>query len=102
MAEQPSPIAFGGPQTVANVDVARDRLGEAAASGDFLDIDLTGVTEADLAFVQLLVAVRRSAQASGRGLRFHADGSGAVASALARGGLEAATVLEDLPAKGGQ
>lgn len=101
MADQPSTIAFSGPQTIANVDAARDLLREAAASGECLDIDLTGVTEADLAFAQLLVAVRRSAEASGLGLRLRTDGEGAFVSVLARGGLPAA-VLEDLAAKGDQ
>jgi anti-anti-sigma factor len=43
-------------------------LAEAAAGGVF-ELDLSGVTEMDSAGVQLLIAARRSSEASGRSLR---------------------------------
>ena len=49
-------IGFEGAQTIAQAEAAQVRLRAAVASGASLDIDLAAVTEADLAFVQLLVA----------------------------------------------
>ena len=70
MAVSPSSFAFEGPQTIAMVEEALGRLRGAVAAGETFEIDLTAVTEADLAFVQLLLATRRSVAASGRGLRW--------------------------------
>lgn len=100
MAEPTRTVAFEGAQTVANAEDACARLRDALAQGGGLAIDLTRVTEADLAFVQLLVAARRRAGELGCGLVIRADAGGAVASALVRGGLAAAKVLEELPPKG--
>ncbi len=93
-------IGFEGAQTIAQAEAAQVRLRAAVASGASLDIDLAAVTEADLAFVQLLVATRKSAAASGQGLRWRGGANEAVADALVRGGLAGSGLLEDLTAKG--
>lgn len=93
-------IAFEGPQFIASVEAARDRLSAALASGQPLDIDLAAVTEADLAFVQLLISVRKSAVASNRDLRWRGIANPAIDNVLVRGGLTGAGLFEDVAAEG--
>lgn len=80
-------IAFEGPQTIANVESAYGRLHVAVISGQALEIDLGAVTEADLAFLQVLIAIRKSAIAIGQGLSWRGNTNQSIADVVTRGGL---------------
>jgi ABC-type transporter Mla MlaB component len=49
-------------------------------------LDCTGVTEADLSLIQILLAAQSSAAAAGRRFALHASPQGPVLAALQRGG----------------
>lgn len=94
----PQTIAFEGQQTVATVEEAHARLCAALAQGSDIEIDLAGVAEADLAFIQLLLAVRASVAAAGGRLAWRGADCSAVLQVLARGGLSTDRLFE--PTKG--
>lgn len=80
-------MRFQGRQGLATVEEARCRLLVALAAADRVEIDLTGVDEADLAFLQLLVAAGKSARAGGKRLSWQAGENSPVAVAMRRAGL---------------
>jgi hypothetical protein len=96
----PLQLAFDGTQTIATVEDAHARLCAALAEARDIEIDLTAVTEADLAFVQLLFAVRNSIEAAQGRVVWRGADCAAIAQVMARGGLRAARLFE--PAKGDQ
>lgn len=80
-------IAFTGEQTIRTVAEAADRLKEVLAGGGAVEIDCGAVTEADLAFVQVLLAARKSAARLGIGLSLAAPADGPLLACLKTGGL---------------
>lgn len=96
----PLQLAFDGIQTIATVEDAHARLCAALAEASDIEIDLTSVTEADLAFIQLLFAVRNSIEAARGSLAWRGADCAVIAQVMARGGLCAARLFE--PAKGDQ
>lgn len=80
-------VAFTGPATIVGATEARARLLDALESGRDIAVDCSGVTEADLSFVQVLLAARRSAQSRRRHLTMVAPASGALLDTLLRAGL---------------
>ena len=58
-------IAIGDEQTVRTVGALRQTLLEVIAPGTRAVLDISGVTEADLAFVQVMESARRHASATG-------------------------------------
>ena len=91
----PATIAFAGSQTVANVEEACDRLRAVLAEDGPVEIDLSAVTEADLAFVQLLLAARRSAATRKVPLSWRGPFA-PVSQVVARAGLGAANLLDPI------
>ena len=58
-------IAIADEQTVRTVGALRQTLLEVIAPGTRAVLDISGVTEADLAFVQLIESARRHASTNG-------------------------------------
>ncbi len=86
MADERSPILkLSGQIDVRSIDEAFGKIKRAFGPGD-LEVDLSGVTDVDLTFVQLLESARRSAAESGTALRLSAPASGFVLELLQRGG----------------
>lgn len=86
-----SRISLSGAVTVQTVSASFEELKRAAdeaAKSDAagIEIDIAGVTDADLTLVQLIESARRSAALSGTPLRLSAPASGAVLALLQRGG----------------
>ncbi|MBO9559375.1 MAG: STAS domain-containing protein [Caulobacter sp.] len=79
-------VSFVGDLTVANISQARDELGAALRQNGPVVVDIVGVGEIDLTFVQLLESARRKAAETGRELRLRHPADGAVLEVLRRGG----------------
>lgn len=94
----PETIAFEGQQTIATVEEAHARLCAALARHTDIEIDLAGVAEADVAFIQLLLATRISVAAAGGRLAWRSADCPAVRGVLARCGVSADRLFE--PTKG--
>jgi anti-anti-sigma regulatory factor len=79
-------ISFVGDLTVSNIVQARDELGAVLQQDGPVVVDIDGVGEIDLTFVQLLESARRKAVETGRELKLHHSADGAVLEVLRRGG----------------
>jgi anti-anti-sigma regulatory factor len=77
---------ISGEQTLRECGDLREQLLDAVIPGVALELDLAGVTAADLAFVQVIEAARRQAAAGGGCLRLLAV-SDAVRGVLDRAGI---------------
>jgi anti-anti-sigma regulatory factor len=75
-----------GAMTLRSVGDLQARLLAALAAGDALTVDCTAVEDADIAFVQLLLAARREAVATGKRLLLGGTASGPLHEVLLRGG----------------
>ena len=85
VAEKPV-LAMSGAHTVREATQSHaELLAALGANGDLL-LDCTGVTEADLSFVQMILAAHRSATARGSHFALNAPPAGALRSVLERGG----------------
>ncbi|HLO76279.1 MAG TPA: STAS domain-containing protein [Magnetospirillum sp.] len=91
-------IAFEGTQTIATIEQAHARLSAALTRDGEVEIDLAGVAEVDLAFIQLLLAARVSVAAAGGRLLWRGADCAAVLGVLARAGMSADRLFE--PTKG--
>jgi anti-anti-sigma regulatory factor len=90
-------VAFRGAMTIRTVEKARGDLLGLLGDGGCAEIvlDCSGVEEADVAFVQLLLAARCGAAAMGKDLRLAKPAAGALRDVLDRGGFLAATSTPD-------
>jgi ABC-type transporter Mla MlaB component len=79
-------ISFVGDLTVSNITQAHDELGAALRQDGPIVVDIEGVGEIDLTFVQLLESARRKAAETGRELKLHHSAGGSVLEVLRRGG----------------
>ena len=79
-------ISFVSDVTVANITQAHDELGAAFRQDGPVVVDLDGITEIDLTFVQLIEAARRKAAGAGRDFTLRHPARGAVLEVLNRGG----------------
>jgi anti-anti-sigma regulatory factor len=79
-------IVINGEQTVRTVGDLRERLLEALAPGAATILDIEEVSEADLAFVQLVESARRHAAAVGADLGLTASAPASVREVLDRAG----------------
>ncbi len=80
-------LVFSGPQTIRVAGPVRETLREAITEHPSVRIDCADVTEADLTFIQLLIAARLTAHDAGRQVAFHAAPAGAVLAAVTAAGL---------------
>jgi hypothetical protein len=62
----PEPVDLSGPRTLRNADETRSVLLDALRGPSPIRLDCSAVTEADLSFVQLLLAARKSAEGAGK------------------------------------
>jgi anti-anti-sigma regulatory factor len=80
-------VTFSGAATIRQIGEHHERLLAAVAGASDLVVDVSEVTSADLAFVQLIEAARRSAERRGIDVRLSAPAQGALRDVLSRGGL---------------
>ncbi len=80
------PVSFAGSLTVSNIETAQAELGAAVRQSSSVLIDLGGVSEADLTFIQLIEAARRRVSETGGELTLRDPADGAVLEVLRRGG----------------
>jgi ABC-type transporter Mla MlaB component len=83
-------VVLSGPRTVRYAEETRTLLLEALQGSSPVTLDCSAVAEADLSFVQLLFAARRSAQLSGNVVTLAHSASGVLQQALSRAGFELA------------
>lgn len=79
-------IAFSGPATIPHATDAWSRLSAAVAGGGDLVVDISGVTAADLSFVQLIESARATSARQGATVRLAGPAEGALRDVLERGG----------------
>ncbi len=79
-------ISFVGDLTVSNIIEAHQALGAALRQDGAVVVDIDGVDEVDLTFVQMLEAARRKAAETGRDLALRNAAGGSVLEVLRRGG----------------
>ncbi len=83
---KPSPVVkFSATIDVRSIEEAHEKIKRAAAPAG-LEVNLSGVTDIDLTFVQLIESARRSAAESGGSLRLSQPATGYVLETLQRGG----------------
>jgi hypothetical protein len=81
-----SVICFSDNVTISNISDAHDILCSALERENSITIDIGGLAEADLTFVQLIESARRSAAEGGRSIQLRQAAQGAVLQVLQRGG----------------
>ncbi len=79
-------LALNGVLTMRRADELLGLLRAAVAQHDWLQLDCAAAEEVDLTFLQLLIAARASAAATGRRVTLSAPPAGVLAEALARAG----------------
>jgi hypothetical protein len=87
-------LCFSGEMTIRTIETAHRSLCDKLQGGDGVVIDVTDVGDADLTFIQLIEAARRTAAAQAKTLALAAPVCGALRSLLDRGGF--------LPKSGGE
>ncbi|WP_162250213.1 STAS domain-containing protein [Caulobacter sp. Root1455] len=80
------PISFVGDVNISNIDAAHTDLGAALRQGSAVLVDISGVTEVDLTFVQLIEAARQASNEAGHCFELRYPAAGAVLEVLQRGG----------------
>jgi hypothetical protein len=79
-------VRFSESVTISNISAAHDLLSTALECNNSIIVDIAGLEEADLTFVQLIESARRSAAEGGRSIRLQQAADGAVLQVLQRGG----------------
>lgn len=74
----------------------RQQCIDALAEEGTINIDIAGVTDADLSFVQILCALRTAGAEAGRAVRLRSPAPAPVAALLERAGFLAAATSQDL------
>ena len=80
------PVLFSGDMTISNIEVAYADLDAALRQDGPVVMDVSGITETDLTFVQLMESARRKAAEAGRDFALRHPADGAVLEVLRRGG----------------
>lgn len=91
-------MRFEVPSSIALKDASALRAGlmQALDAEDTVELDLAAVQEADLSFLQLILALRISAAEAGKSLRLRSRAPAPVAALLERAGFLAAPSPQDL------
>jgi ABC-type transporter Mla MlaB component len=79
-------VELTGALTIRSAAALRDQLQSALAAADTVTLDCIGVTSADIAALQLLVAAQKSAAADGKAVRLLAPAGTALNSLLRQAG----------------
>ena len=82
-------LDLSGPRTIRFADQTRSLLLEALSAYSATSMDCSGVTEADLSLVQLLMSARMSAELSGKTVTLTHPPSGAFLQTLTKAGFTA-------------
>jgi anti-anti-sigma regulatory factor len=77
---------LSGVGNIRNIIQYHDVLCEVLSAGADVVLDLEGLEEADLAFIQLIISARRSAQARGLSLTLSGSAPEPILQTLERGG----------------
>jgi anti-anti-sigma regulatory factor len=88
---KPQRLVLPATATIRNAEAIHAQLADCLGrAGNIepgnIEIDCTGVTDADLSLVQLLLAVRKSARRDGRTVVLSAPAAGVLREVLAQGG----------------
>jgi anti-anti-sigma regulatory factor len=86
MADLQSIVKFSGVIDVRSIQKPYQTLKKACASGRGVVIDLAGVVDIDVTFLQLVESARRSAAQAGLRIRLAKPAQGAVLETLTRAG----------------
>lgn len=73
--------------TIKNVAAVAAEIAAALSRSDRIDLSLPEDSEVDISFLQLLVSMQKSAEASGKTVRLAHPPAGAFRDSLLRGGL---------------
>ncbi len=92
LAGSPRAITLTGPLTIGTAALLREQLLEPLTEGLGLRVDCSAATEADITFVQLLVAASRSAAERNLPFALSTPLPEAVADVLARSGVAMSAV----------
>lgn len=79
-------VSFSGDVTISNIEAARADIGAALQQDVSVVLDISGITETDLTFIQLMESARRKAVGAGRDFALRHSADGAVLEVLRRGG----------------
>lgn len=96
-----SNLKFDKMQTLNTAQQAYDLLLKACEGSDTPTLDLSGVTNTDISFLQILIAARKSALAKGQAIALSAPVSTEISDLLARTGFAVADKVLG-PAEGQQ
>ena len=80
-------IRFSGAQTIREAEETARTLHEALRDNPDILIDCDAIEEADLTFLQLVIAARHSARRDGKGFGLAATARGPLLAALDRAGI---------------
>lgn len=80
-------VRLSGAQTIREAEGALQTLRDALAAEQSIALDCDGVEEADLAFLQLVLAARKSARHAGKTLGMTAPAAGPLLAALDSAGI---------------
>jgi len=80
-------LILKGPATMRTIEAIHARLSRLIEEKPAVEIDCSAATEVDLSLIQLLLAARKGANASGKTLILSRPASGALRDALMRSGL---------------
>ena len=80
-------ISLSGTQTIREAEATAQILRDALSGEDGVPLDCEGIEEADLTFLQLVIAGRRSAAAQGRSWGLTATARGPLLAALDSAGI---------------
>jgi ABC-type transporter Mla MlaB component len=87
-------ITLSGDLTIRHASEIQAYLAGRIEKFASIELDCTAVTDTDLSFLQLLIAARNSAIASGKSIRVKPDRAGCVGELARRAGLAEALGLE--------
>jgi hypothetical protein len=80
-------VRLSGAQTIREAEGTLQALRDALAAAPSVALDCDAVEEADLAFLQLILAARKSARQAGKNLNMTAPASGPLLAALDSAGI---------------
>ncbi len=80
-------IQLSGRQTIQEAEQTKRILLESLAESEALTLDCSAVDEVDLTFIQLIMALRKSAEHSGKALSLVTEADSAVLRALDEAGV---------------
>jgi anti-anti-sigma regulatory factor len=83
-------VTLSGTQTIREAAETVETLRSAVAKNDDVSLDCSGITDADLTFIQMVMAARKSVAAKGKTLSLAAAAQGPLLAALDAAGIKAA------------